>query len=266
LTGQQNLPIIACKLTLAGAVEPVVTDGKVRQSLKSSGAGPDPAAKPAVTQATHAGAPIPADDSIPTRQSLLGRLKDWQDNESWQEFFDTYWKLIYHFALQRGLTHQEAEEAVQETVIAVARNMPAFHYDPAKCAFKSWLLTVTRSKIANQFEKRARQQRVASPPADDDSRATPWLERVADEPAHEQWESAWDEEWRDNLMDAAIQRVKRRVSIEQFQMFDLFALKGWPAGEVAKTIGVTVAHVYVARHRINKIVRKELALMDKSGI
>jgi len=35
------------------------------------------------------------DELIPTRQSLLGRLKDWEDQASWREFFDTYWRLIY---------------------------------------------------------------------------------------------------------------------------------------------------------------------------
>src|SRR5688572_618544 len=35
------------------------------------------------------------DEFIPTRQSLLSRLRDWDDRESWNDFFETYWKLIY---------------------------------------------------------------------------------------------------------------------------------------------------------------------------
>lgn len=200
------------------------------------------------------------EDLIPTRKSLLGRLKNWQDDESWREFFNTYWKLIYNFAVQRGLAHQEAEEVVQDTVLAVAKSIPNFQYDPGKCAFKTWLLTVTRSKIANQFEKRAR--RPVTVQADEDSRKTSLLDRVRDEQAQQQWERAWDDEWEKNLMDAAIQRVKRRVSIEQFQMFDFFVLKGWPARDVAKTLGVTIAHVYVAKHRLSKLVKKEVALLQ----
>jgi RNA polymerase sigma-70 factor (ECF subfamily) len=204
------------------------------------------------------------EELIPTRKSLLGRLKNWQDNESWRDFFNTYWKLIYGFALQRGLAHEEAEEVVQETVLAVAKSIPSFQYDPAKCAFKTWLLTVTRSKIANQFDKRARRHVTVN--SADDSRSTPLMERVADVHAQEQLERAWDEEWTKNLMDAAIQRVKRRVSIEQFQMFDLFVLKGWTARDVAKTLGVTVAHVYVAKHRLGRLVRKEIAALEKKSM
>ena len=116
-------------------------------------------------------------DLIPTRKSLLGRLKDWQDNESWRDFFDTYWRLIYGFAVQRGLSHEEAQEAVQETVVAVAKSIGRFKYDPKVCAFKTWLLGVTGSKIANQFAKRARQ--VAHRAGD--SQGTSLLSRLPDE-------------------------------------------------------------------------------------
>ena len=60
-------------------------------------------------------------DFIPTRRSLLTRLKNWDDQESWRVFFDTYWKLIYGVAIEAGLTDTEAQEVVQETVITVAK-------------------------------------------------------------------------------------------------------------------------------------------------
>jgi len=204
-------------------------------------------------------------DLIPTRASLLGRLKDWDDNASWRDFFNTYWKLIYSFALQRGLSHIEAEEVVQETVLAVAKGIHGFSYDPARCAFKTWLMTVTRSKITNQFQKRARHP-VAPDPAGEGTPRTSLLERMPDEQQELQWKRAWEDDWQRNLMDAAIQRVKRSVSIEHYQMFDLFVLKNWPARDVAKTLGVTMAHVYVAKHRIAKLIRKEVAALEAKGI
>lgn len=204
-------------------------------------------------------------DLIPTRKSLLGRLKNWEDNESWRDFFDTYWKLIYGFAIQRGLSHEEAQEVVQETVVAVAKNIGRFTYDPKVCAFKTWLLSVTRSKIANHFARRARQPAAPASGSPEDSSGTGPLGRIPDEQAG-QWDKAWDEEWQKNLMDAAVQRVKRSVPIEHYQMFDLFVLKSWPAKDVAKTLGVTIAHVYVAKHRISKLIRKEVAALEAKGI
>src|SRR5437016_802251 len=83
-------------------------------------------------------------DSIPTRQSLLNRLKDWGDQASWQDFFDTYWQLIYNVAIKAGLTDTEAQEVVQETIIAVAKNIGDFKTDPGHGSFGAWLMQLTR--------------------------------------------------------------------------------------------------------------------------
>src|SRR5437667_6517364 len=96
------------------------------------------------------------DELIPTRASLLGRLKDWKDEASWKVFFETYWKLIYNAAIKAGLTDAEAQDVVQETVISVSKSMPTFDYDCEKGSFKSWLLLLTRWRIIDQFRKRQR--------------------------------------------------------------------------------------------------------------
>ena len=40
------------------------------------------------------------EELLPTRYSLLSRLQNWEDHESWRVFFDTYWRLIYSVALK----------------------------------------------------------------------------------------------------------------------------------------------------------------------
>src|SRR5689334_16231575 len=97
------------------------------------------------------------DETLPTRRSLLGRLKRWDDQESWRDFFNTYWRLIYRAAVKAGLRDTEAQDVVQETVIAVAKKMETFHYDPAVDSFKGWLLYLTRKQIAMQYRRRYRQ-------------------------------------------------------------------------------------------------------------
>jgi hypothetical protein len=61
------------------------------------------------------GAPMtqPKDDSYPTRPTLLAKVKDLQDERSWQEFNDIYNRLIFGFALKAGLTEDEAAEKTQ---------------------------------------------------------------------------------------------------------------------------------------------------------
>src|SRR5438270_451514 len=96
-----------------------------------------------------------ADPSLPTRWSLLSRLKDWEDQESWRQFFDAYGQLIYHTACKAGLSHTEAQEVVQEVVISVAKKMGEFKTDPSRCSFKSWLFNLTRSRVTHPLPRTA---------------------------------------------------------------------------------------------------------------
>src|SRR5262245_58373801 len=54
------------------------------------------------------------DTELKTRASLIERLRDRDDRDSWREFFNRYWKLVYGLAIKSGLTEGEAEEVVQE--------------------------------------------------------------------------------------------------------------------------------------------------------
>jgi len=203
-----------------------------------------------------------ADDLIPTRQSLLSRLKDWKDRESWQDFFDTYWRLIYGVARKAGLSDAEAHDIVQETVISVARKIEGFRYDPAVCSFKSWMLQLTRWRIINQLKRR---QRDAGNSPSDESEGTAPVERIPDRTEFN-LEAIWDEEWKKNLFAAALERIKLRADPEQFQIFDLYCVENWPAQKVARTLSVNIGRVYLAKHRIRALLRKEVKTLDKQAL
>ncbi len=98
-------------------------------------------------------------------------------------------------------------------------------------------------------------------PGDDTSR-TATIERMPDGKSSE-LESIWEEEWRSNLLKAALEKVKARFSAKQFQIFDFIVLKQWSAGEVAKSLGASVASVYLAKHRVSAAVRKEMARLER---
>ena len=203
-------------------------------------------------------------DFIPTRRSLLTRLKDWDDQESWKDFFNTYWKLIFGVAVKSGLSENEAQDVVQETVVSVAKKMHEFKYDPATGSFKSWLLLITRRRITDHLRKHYRQVEVQEP-RPKETTGTSTIERVAD-PALPVLDQIWDEEWAKNLMDAAIQRVKRQVKAKQWQIFDFYVLKRWPVMKVTKALGVSMAQVYLAKHRVARLIKKELETLEKKMV
>ena len=200
-------------------------------------------------------------DSLATNASLLERLKDLEDQASWQEFYSTYRKLIFSFALKHGLTPTEAEEVVQGTVITVARNLPEFRYDPKRCSFKTWLFNLTMWRIQDQLRKRRSEFQSIHRPAGETDRTTT-VERVPG-PEGDRLAAIWDDEWKKDLLGRALDRVKGRVEEKQFQIFDLYAVQGWSAGEVARSLGVSAARVYLCKHRMARLVATELKRLKR---
>jgi len=194
------------------------------------------------------------DELIPTRATLIKRLKDWEDQASWQEFFDIYWKLIYGVARKAGLTDDEAQEVVQETLVSVSKHMPKFDYDPNIGSFKGWLLTMTRWRIIGQFRKRnpAQQQ----PPPEEEGR-TRMIDKVPD-PAGDGLDEMWEREWQTNLLEAATANVRKSMDPQKYQIFDLYVNKGCSPEQVASQFGVSANLVYVTKHRVTEAIKSEV--------
>jgi RNA polymerase sigma-70 factor (ECF subfamily) len=204
----------------------------------------------------------PATDSLlPTRQSLLTRLRDWQDQDGWREFFDTYWPLIYRVARQAGLEDGAAQDVVQNTFIYLTRRMPKFRYDPERGSFKSWLRRVTRSRIS-VFRRRAeaKEPRLPELGLEEDDAAV-W-EAIPD-PTGDALDEIWQREWEDNLVRAALRRISTKVSAHQLMMFELAALNEVPLKQVAKKLDVSLMQVYLARHRVGKLFKAEVTRLRR---
>jgi len=201
------------------------------------------------------------DELIPTRATLLQRLKDWQDQSSWQDFFDTYWKLMFDVALKSGLSEVEAEDVVQETMIAVARHMPTFKYNPAIGTFKAWLLNMTRWRIADQIRKRVLTAEFY-PFSHETAEGARIVEKVVD-PTSEDLDALWEAEWEKNLFDAAVANVKRRFDPDKYQIFHLCVKKEWAPDKVAEAFGIPVAQVYLAKHRVTEMIKDEVKRLEK---
>jgi RNA polymerase sigma-70 factor (ECF subfamily) len=227
-------------------------------------------AKPRLTPRMAASMKPEQDPQLQTRSSLLNRLKTGDDPPSWQEFYRIYGGLIRFFAEKAGLTEDEAEEVVQETAIGVARGLPEFTYDPKVCRFKTWLLNLARWRIQDQLRKRRKQKlfgrasdRVREcTSASDSTSQTPTVEGIPD-PSVPEFGAEWDAALERNLFARALEIVRARIDGRHFQIFDLYVTKNWSAEHVARTLGISVARVYLTKHRISAAVIKETRRLEK---
>lgn len=195
-----------------------------------------------------------------TRKSLIARLDNWEDQRTWDEFYQTYWRLIYSVAVKAGLRPEEAFDCVQETVLSIAKQSKKKLYDPEQGSFKTWLMNMTRWRINDQFRKRKKDTAMTGGEWDDD-RKTAIIDRIED-PNGDVLERLWDVEWKKGIADAALSRVKAQVSPKQYQIFDFYVIRQWDAGKVQKKLNVSMAQVYLAKHRVGAVLKKELAKLE----
>lgn len=200
------------------------------------------------------------DSLLVTRRSLLSRLRDCEDQAGWREFFETYWRLIYNVARKSGLADAEAQDVVQNTFIYLTRRMPNFHYDRARGSFRSWLRVVTRSRIQVFWRNQKADQKFVREsflhPANDDFDLSP-------DASAEALDEVWQREWEANLVSTALRRVRAKVSSQQLLIFRLSTLGELPLAQVAKKLGVNLAQVYLARHRVGKLIKAEVLRLRK---
>ncbi len=197
-----------------------------------------------------------SDSFLPTRQSLLARLRDCDDQAGWREFFDTYWRLIYNVARKSGLADAEAQDVVQNTFIYLSRRMPRFRYDSTRASFKSWLRVVTRSRISVFLRKARREQPPGQEPLRSDDE-DPARDEIPD-PAADALDELWQREWEAHTVATALRRVRAKVSSQQLLIFRLAALGELPLKQVARKLGVSLAQVYLARHRVGRLFKQEV--------
>ncbi len=195
-----------------------------------------------------------------TRKSLIARLDNWEDQRTWDEFYQTYWRLIYSVAVKAGLRQDEAFDCVQETILSIAKQSKKKLYDPEQGSFKTWLMNMTRWRINDQFRKRKKDTAMMGGEWDND-RKTAVIDRVED-PAGEVLSRLWNIEWQKNIADAALSRVKAQVSPKQYQIFDCYVIKQWDAKKVQDKLSVSMAQVYLAKHRVGAVLKRELAKLE----
>lgn len=180
-----------------------------------------------------------------TRASLIYRVRDPNDDESWREFYEIYQPLLYRYARARGLNRETAEEITQQCMAMLSEKMATFEYSRDKGGFKNWLRRVTNNKIIDYFKKKK----------------VPLAESAAFRRPQEREESPdelWDRQWRKRHLKYCLQRIRDEVAPSTYQAFEYYVLAEWPVEKVCQTLGVTTDQVYTAKTRITRRLRAKM--------
>lgn len=130
-----------------------------------------------------------------TRPSLLLRIRDPQDADSWSNFVDLYSPLLQRYARKRGLQEADAADVTQDVLVQLAKSIRSFEYQPERGRFRDWLGTVVRHRVLRFFKREANQARRAD---------GEWLD---DLPATQQ-DSDWSDAFNAHILNAALEHVR----------------------------------------------------------
>ena len=179
--------------------------------------------------------------SATTHVSLLERIGSGADDAAWREFCDRYGELIRGFAARRGLQPADRDDLMQDVLVAIAKAMPGFIYDPSKGKFRSYLKTVALHAIF----KRSCQSDVAI----DLSRIDELTRSAA---GSEEVDQQWELQWRQYHLRRALKTVEGEFNATDLAAFRAYALDGESVAEVTKRFGLSADSVYQAKSRILK--------------
>jgi len=184
------------------------------------------------------------------------RLRDPADHRSWDEFLTLYGPLILRYVRRFDVNRDDALELVQETLKIVFQQIGKFDYDPDKGTFRSWLYTVTKHRTFRFLRERQRE-----PVGRGGTTNVQVLHQQGDD--HCRMDDIWEQEWRQNALQAAMRQVRPQVEEATWESFRLAALEGVPSQEVADRLGLTVGQVYVNKSRVLKRLREAVEGFDE---
>jgi RNA polymerase sigma factor (sigma-70 family) len=194
-------------------------------------------------------APLPS-----TRLTLLNLLRqDPSDQAGWDQFVERYGRHIYRWCREWKLQDADAKDVTQNILVKLTEKLRAFVYDPTR-SFRGWLKTVAHHTWQD-FEAGRRRTRPVGGNGDIEKIM---LSLAAREDFTRRLEEAFDLE----LLEAAKTRVRLRVAPHTWEAFRLMALESVPVAEVAATVRMQVAMVYVAKSKVQKMLQEEIMKLE----
>jgi RNA polymerase sigma factor (sigma-70 family) len=188
-----------------------------------------------------------------TSASLLVRLRTAPaDQSAWAEFVDRYGRKILGWCRHWGLQEVDAQDVTQDVLVRLAGKMREFNYDPSR-SFRAWLKTLARHALSDFCDARKRVGAVGG------SQAVELLQSVE---ARDDLVKQLDNEFDREVLEEAVSRVRARVTPKTWRVFELTAHEGRAGAEVAAEVGMTVAAVFVAKGRVQKLLQEEVRKLE----
>jgi RNA polymerase sigma-70 factor (ECF subfamily) len=187
-----------------------------------------------------------------TSVSLLDRLKvAHSDASDWNRFETIYRPLIRRWIGQIPGLGNDLEDVAQEVFVVLLREVPRFERR-REGSFRAWLRQITVNRVRVYRRERYRQPKLLADQTD------AFLNQVAD--SNSVLAKQFDQEHDKHVCDTLMTAVQKDFDPTTWRAFQMFALEGRPAAEVAHELPpMTVNAVVKAKARVLNRLREEAA-------
>ena len=187
-------------------------------------------------------------DEVPdTRDSLLLRVTDPQDQIAWEQFAGIYRPVVYNVARMRGLQDADAQDVAQQVLISVARALPQWERQSENTRFRHWLCRIARNAAINMLVRQPRDRAIGGA-----VKALDLHEHCSNDAT---LDSQIDREYRRQTFRKAAKIVRSRADESTWLAFSLTMIDGLSTIEAARQLNCSEAVVYAARSRIMRRLR-----------
>lgn len=198
-------------------------------------------------------------ESAATRLSLLVRLRNLKNDDAWKEFFESYGPRIFRWCRRLGLQESDASDVTQEVLTRLMKGIQTFDYDSSRGRFRGWLTIVTNNAIRD-YVKQQRRAGISG----GDTTLQRHLSSLQSPSAIEELAAEIDAEADQEVLREAEARVQLRVASETWEAYRMTAVDGVKPSEVSKSIGMKTSEVYVAKSRVIKLLKEEVARIKEA--
>lgn len=189
-----------------------------------------------------------------TRETLLRKIKDQHDEQSWGDFVHYYQSFIYNIIRKMNVSHHDAEDLVQQVIFKAWTKLPTFDYDPDRGNFRGWLCRVTTNEVKMFFRKNK-------------SVITGLLETLQTLAFHEDMisdpkiKSVIENEWKNHVAKLAWESVEKKFNDKAKACYKMLADEK-PVREISSELEIAESSVYVYKMRIQKILDAEISHLN----
>ncbi len=188
-----------------------------------------------------------------TRQTLLEKIKDQYDDDSWADFVQFYERFIYTIVRESGLSASESKDVTQQVLLKLWDVLPKFSYDKEKGGFRNWLYRVTKRTLVDYWRREGRYNQKKEEYGKDVDIHLP-------ESSH--LDELLDREWKAHIANLAMDKIRKRFSGKAIEVFYAL-LEGKSIAEVASEFDIAENSVYVYRARVSEKLTAEIKYLKK---